>query len=200
LATLRVCFVGDSFVNGTGDPEALGWCGRVCAAAQRSGHDITYYNLGVRRDTSTDIAARWNSEVTHRLPPGVEGRVVFALGVNDLVVEDGRERVGLDGFAANMRRMLREAASLYPTMVVGPPPVLLGEQGAGVASLNARTAELCAEAGVPFVDVLPVLMRSGTFAREAAANDGAHPRAAGYAELAAFVVESPPWNAWLAGS
>jgi hypothetical protein len=25
LSEIRICFVGDSFVNGTGDPQCLGW-------------------------------------------------------------------------------------------------------------------------------------------------------------------------------
>ena len=64
---MRICFVGDSFVNGTGDPECLGWPGRICAAARRAGHDVTYYNLGVRRDTSGDVQARWELEGTNGL-------------------------------------------------------------------------------------------------------------------------------------
>jgi lysophospholipase L1-like esterase len=30
---IRICFVGDSFVNGTGDETALGWAGRLCAVS-----------------------------------------------------------------------------------------------------------------------------------------------------------------------
>ena len=56
---MRLCFIGDSLVNGTGDPTGLGWVGRVTASARRRGHDVTTYNLGIRRDTSADIAARW---------------------------------------------------------------------------------------------------------------------------------------------
>jgi len=56
---MRICFVGDSFVNGTGDPEYLGWTGIICAVTRSWGYDITYYNLGIRRETSADILARW---------------------------------------------------------------------------------------------------------------------------------------------
>jgi hypothetical protein len=31
---IRICFIGESFVNGTGDPEFLGWTGRVCRHAE----------------------------------------------------------------------------------------------------------------------------------------------------------------------
>lgn len=55
---IRICFVGDSFVNGIGDERALGWAGRLCAAANARGVPVTYYNLGVRRNTSKDILLR----------------------------------------------------------------------------------------------------------------------------------------------
>src|SRR5690606_27298725 len=59
---LRICFVGDSFVAGVGDPEALGWSGRLTVDAHAAGVAPTAYNLGVRRQTSTDIAGRWQAE------------------------------------------------------------------------------------------------------------------------------------------
>ena len=46
---MRICFIGDSFVNGTGDDDALGWPGRVVSLARSKGLDVTYYNLGVAR-------------------------------------------------------------------------------------------------------------------------------------------------------
>ena len=58
LQQVRICFFGESFVNGTGDPECLGWTGRICVDANKKGYDITYYNLGVRRETSTDLEKR----------------------------------------------------------------------------------------------------------------------------------------------
>lgn len=33
---IRICFIGDSLVNGTGDEAALGWAGRLCAMANAS--------------------------------------------------------------------------------------------------------------------------------------------------------------------
>ena len=82
---MRICFIGDSFVAGAGDDDCLGWPGRLCAAARQAGHDLTLYNLGIRRDTSADIAARWEAEARARLPAEHDGRLVFLFGVNDCV-------------------------------------------------------------------------------------------------------------------
>ena len=87
---MRICFVGDSMVNGTGDPEFLGWVGRVLREERTRHPELTGYNLGIRRDTSADILARWSAEVTRRLPTEIEGRVVFSFGVNDCVQEIDR--------------------------------------------------------------------------------------------------------------
>jgi acyl-CoA thioesterase-1 len=93
---IRICFIGDSFVNGTGDPLCLGWTGRVSAAAIQQGYAVTSYNLGIRWETSADIAARWRDECARRLPAHSDGRVVFSFGANDTTVEQGRQRLCLE--------------------------------------------------------------------------------------------------------
>lgn len=83
---MRICFIGDSFVNGTGDPDYLGWTGRICIAARNLGYDITYYNLGIRGDTSADIKARWLREISCRLKAEYDSRIVFSFGINDTTI------------------------------------------------------------------------------------------------------------------
>ncbi|MGA7119410.1 MAG: GDSL-type esterase/lipase family protein [Polyangiaceae bacterium] len=94
---VRICFFGDSFVNGTGDDDGLGWVGRVVARARQGGRDVTAYNLGIRRDTSADVAARWMREARPRLPHEHDGRLVFSFGANDCTAnrEDGSPRAEL---------------------------------------------------------------------------------------------------------
>lgn len=47
---MRLCLIGDDFVNGTDDAEGLGWRGRVTAAAVIAGLHMTAYDLGIRRN------------------------------------------------------------------------------------------------------------------------------------------------------
>ncbi len=112
LLEVRICFVGDSFVNGTGDPECLGWTGRICVNANKKGYDITYYNLGIRRDTSTDIAKRWSQEVSVRLPKEYDGRAIFSFGLNDTTVENGKTRVDLKKSVENAYSILSKAKGI----------------------------------------------------------------------------------------
>ncbi|HEY7294529.1 MAG TPA: GDSL-type esterase/lipase family protein [Dehalococcoidia bacterium] len=194
---MRICFIGDSFVNGTGDPRCLGWSGRICAAARRAGHDLTYYNLGIRRDTSAGIRARWEDEAVRRLPPGVAAGLVFSFGTNDTTVEDGRRRVPPDESLANAAAILGGAARLYPVLMVGPPPLADDEQNGRTVALSREFAAVCEAAGVPYLPVVEALLTSPHWLREAAAGDGAHPGARGYAELAGLVQRWPAWRRWL---
>jgi lysophospholipase L1-like esterase len=83
----------------------LGWTGRVCVNANGKGADITYYNLGIRRETSTQLKQRWLEEVSLRLPKEYDSRVVFSFGVNDTVIENGNTRVNLVELIANTREI-----------------------------------------------------------------------------------------------
>ncbi len=193
MAAMRICFIGDSFVNGTNDPDCLGWTGRVCALARRRGHDVTLYNLGIRRDTSADIAARWRAESAARLPSGNPGLLVFSFGVNDCCDDDGCRRVPPDATLGTARHMLAEAASRHPVLMVGPPPIADAAVNARIAALSPALGQVCADLRVPFLDVFPFLSATPVWMAETAADDGAHPRAAGYAALAELVAAWPEW-------
>ena len=115
---IRICFIGDSLVNGTGDEAALGWAGRLCAMANASNIPVTYYDLGIRRNTSKDILLRWENECTLRLPDSCDGRIVLSCGVNDTAIENGKTRVNPVGSCANVRSILR-GAKQYTVLMVG---------------------------------------------------------------------------------
>ena len=190
---IRICFIGDSYVQGTGDDECLGWAGRLCASARRAGHNITYYNLGVRRETSTDIARRWPAECEPRLLPASENYLVFSFGANDVSLVDGRQRVSVDDTIANLHAMLDNARTRYRTLMVGPPPAADADHNARLARLSERMCDVTIRLGVPYVATLPALIDDRIWRDEVRDNDGAHPRAAGYARLARIVAASGAW-------
>jgi len=194
---VRICFVGDSLVAGVGDGQHLGWAGRLAVRASGAGQPLTYYNLGVRRQTSADIAARWEDECAQRLPADTDARVVFSFGVNDMTMQDGRVRVAEQDSVANLTAMLERAAERgWATLVVAPPPNVDDEHNDRTEALDARFTEVCATQGVPYVRVHQPLRQNGTWMRACAEGDGYHPGAAGYEEFAALIV--PHWLLWLA--
>jgi len=194
---LRVCFVGDSFVAGVGDPEHLGWTGRLCATTERAGLPVTRYVLGVRRQTTAEVAERWAVECRPRLSGGDwEPRLVLSTGVNDTTEVDGVLRLDPDGSVAALAGMLTGAAGAgWPVLVVGPPAVADDAQNQRIADLDERFARTCADHGVPYVPVVATLAANPTWRAEVAAGDGAHPGAAGYAILADLV--RPDWERWI---
>jgi lysophospholipase L1-like esterase len=189
---IRICFVGDSFVNGTGDETSLGWAGRLCGEANRI-CQVTYYNLGVRRDTSKDLMLRWHQECNIRLPDFVDGRIVISCGVNDTVIEGGKQRVNTDESAANIREILHEAQKRYKVIMVGPPPVGEHEQDKRIQGVSTAFARECGALGIPYIDLFSVLSLDDTYKSEVSSNDGAHPKSTGYLKMAKIISYSPSW-------
>ncbi|MFI9326555.1 GDSL-type esterase/lipase family protein [Kitasatospora sp. NPDC052868] len=195
---LRICFIGDSFVQGIGDPEFRGWVGRVLQAV---GGDITAFNLGIRRNTSADVLRRCWGEIDARTLPDADNRLVVSFGSNDTSLEDGRSRVAPDRCVENLAALLDGARERgLGVLVVGPPPVVCwGEEHLGrLLGLADALAALCAERGVPFVRVTGELAADRDWVSEALAGDGAHPGEGGYGRLAALVLRAG-WRRWAAG-
>jgi acyl-CoA thioesterase-1 len=193
---VRVCVFGDSFAAGVGDPAGAGWVGPVATAARRAGWDLTAYGLGVRRDTSADVARRFPAEASWRLRNGDRYGVVVAAGVNDVVLVDERRRVARERSLAALAEVLDGAAARgWATLVVGPPPVSDAAESARAADLSAGMAQLCALREVPFVDTT-ALADDAVWVAEVAAGDAYHPSTDGYARLAALA--EPVFLRWLA--
>ncbi|MEM7532939.1 MAG: GDSL-type esterase/lipase family protein [Chloroflexota bacterium] len=155
LRGLNGYFLGDSFVNGTGDEIGLGWAGRLCAAVNASGIQVTYYNLGIRRDTSRDILNRWACECSRRLPTGCDGRIVLSCGVNDTTIEHGQIRVPFEESCANVYQILHDAKA-YQVMMVGPPP-MDEAQNERLRTLSSAYANIAASLDVPYIDIFSPL-------------------------------------------
>ena len=195
---MRICFIGDSFVNGTGDDDCLGWAGRLCAEARQRSRDITLYNLGIRRDTSGDIAARWEREATARLPAEHDGRLVFSFGVNDCVHETaGWPRVSEDLAVANARSILARAQARWPTLMIGPPCTGEAALDLCVKRLSGRIGLLCEELSVPFLPVFKHVEGRDSWRREAERGDGIHPNREGYSLIYDAVLMWQPWRDWV---
>lgn len=189
----RICFVGDSYVQGVGDPEYLGWSGRLCVNARRAGHNVTGYNLGVRRETSADIARRWLAECAPRLPTTTENHVVFSFGLNDVTIENGARRVLENDSLANLHTILAASKSHYRTLVIGPVAVPDQERNASLLRLSDGMATVAAGLDIPYLPLFAHFVDDMQWMEEVRANDCAHPQAIGYAKIAALIQTWPEW-------
>lgn len=183
--TKTVHFYGDSFVAGKGDPEGLGWVGRVSASAHAQGTPFRAVNHGVPGATGVAIVEQWlRATGDPRNRALTDTKVVFSFGTNDVVTElPPTETVEF------LKKALERAKQIsIPAHVVGPPPSRGdAELDTAVAGLSQLLGATCEHLGVPFIDTYEHLPPNSTWDVEAAAGDGAHPQAGGYAELAELV-------------
>lgn len=187
---LRLLCFGDSFTAGVGDARGQGWVGRAAESAFAAGRPLTAYALGVRRETSVEVAVRWRFEATPRLAAGADCRVVFAVGANDTTVEDGVRRVVPERSCMALEKMLGQAAAMrLPAAVVGPPPIGDAAQRTRAIELSDAFGELCAARDVPFWPVARALDASRPWLEQQAAGDGAHPAAGGYDLMAGLLLD-----------
>lgn len=196
MKDIRICFLGDSFTAGTGDPTYLGWTARACASMMSPNYSLSYYNLGIRGNTSEQIEVRWLAEASLRFPDHSDNRVVFSFGTNDNRVEDGLRFVEEKDSVLCARRILTQAKALFPVLMIGPPPIANDEMNRRTESLTAAYAELCEELDVPYLSVYEPLSENALWMQEVAAVDGAHPAASGYLALSQLVTDWPAWQNW----
>lgn len=193
----RVLFFGDSHVLGFRDPEGLGWPGRIASTSAGEGFSFTSYNLGVRGQTSVEVAERWEQEAACRVVPGTDCRVVFSFGVNDTTIWDGEIRVDPARSAAALAEILDGAADQrLPAFVVGPAPVADEQHSERIARLSDAFAAICHRSNVPYVSLVKELQGNAIWKEETADKDGAHPAARGYRLLAEAVLAAG-WIDWL---
>lgn len=213
--SLRICVIGDSIAAGTGDERGLGWHGRLGLPVWAAGGDLTIYDLGVRGDTTLDVAARWQREAAARLPSIFPSAIVFQFGLNDCAVRttdagDSSRRVALGDSLLALAGVLEDASRMTGVLLVGPAPVDDERPGpqlvAGltqrlrnrdIAELDAAFAPVAGSAGVPYLSVFDRLMQDAGWGRALRAGDGIHPRGEGYAALASIIGAWPAWQALL---
>lgn len=195
---MKICFFGDSFTNGVGDNEGLGWVGRICASQQKAGKDLTAYNLGVRGYTSADILGHWQLEARARLADEPDGGLVFSFGSNDCAKgEDGRSRLPQNDRLKNARAILVSAPKQWPTLFVGPLPI------ADDPVANKRITDLSRQMGVfarahqvPYLDLFSSMHENKTWLSECQQGDGVHPGTASYQMIADKIEAWDVWQGW----
>lgn len=189
---LRACFLGDSYVLGQCDETGLGWPGRVLAAAQAEGCDITVYNLGVRGDAAGEVAARAAAETKARFRVGDKKAVIFAFGTNDM-----HQKLALSNTLGHLDTLLGWADRQRYFAFVVSPPVMEGEREALGEQMTAGMAQVCAKRNVPFLNLQEAIDDWSLWWNEAKAGDGAHPGGRAYGLIAEAFTNWPAWRQWL---
>ena len=190
----RLTFIGDSIVAGSGDGECRGWVARVGAATVQAGVELTLYNLGIGGDTTAGVLARWHDEVSRRVSPDLDNRLVVHTGVND--ARDGVQVDPADS-ARDLGAIVEGARGIgLEPLVVGPIPTPQPVESERIGALSERFGATCRELGAAFIEVHAGLRDSGAFLASQE-TDGYHPDADGYGQIARVVLHNGWWE-WMA--
>lgn len=210
MRDLRICFMGDSYINGSGDEGCLGWIGRLCERRFTREVRLTFYDLGIRGATTDEIRGRWKQECQARFPDGADNRVVLQFGINDVAVITGAgRRVEEEASLANAEAIVSACAGLYPTLWVGIPPANVAcspmhpsegmeidfSQDTAIA-LNRRYAALAEKLGVPYLDIQTPLLADDDYMQSLTKGDRMHCDGSGYAITAGLIDNWPAWSDW----
>src|SRR4051794_41914040 len=112
---------------------------------------MTAYNLGVRGESTREVARRFRPEAEPRLIPGADNRVVLAVGANDVSLgPDGEQELSTEESVELMTGMLDDAAALgAPAMVLSPGPAGLPDHASRSRALRARVDGPCRARPLP---------------------------------------------------
>ena len=180
-------FFGDSLTQGVNDALMPGgWVSRLAVMAHEAGlcpiPRATFYNLGARRHSTANITARWRSELDNRLIPDMVPRLVFCTGVVDMAAPGGGQPADPELAAAQMDKLLDQAAGVAPTMVISPPPVTDAAASSRIGCLGKLQQQLCASRGIAFAQVYELLANTTDYMNDL--SDGLHPGSQGCARMA----------------
>lgn len=201
----RAVFIGDSIMYGVGDTANLGgWPARLLRSQKMLDVSFTLYNLGVRSDTTEEIANRWLSESEARLPDSIPSIFVFCFGINDATRVNDELRVPLERSLENARKIMSEAKNRSRVLWISPTPIKDSSQptttslGSIQAKSNSVTAaynqgykSLAEELSIDYLDLFSYFIGHETW--EDLLFDGVHPNASGYDAIASQVEK---WHAW----
>lgn len=149
---IPLCVIGDSMVAGIGDSTGRGWTARLVDRARERGERLHVTGLGIRGDTSTMIADRWD-EVDRRIDAWPGTAVIAQFGANDALHRGGVRRVSEAGTLEALRRMA-ERAPAGRFLVLGPAALAWEDVNARLVRLSAAIGTECERLGVPFVPVV----------------------------------------------
>ncbi len=193
MENVRICYIGDTILNGIGDSTLLGWAGRLSRISQNSKHYITHYNLGVVGDTSSDIVDRWEIEVNRRLSNSSINCIVFSFGLSDSIIENKRVKVSLIDSMKNARAIIGRAKVKYNVAMIGPTAVIDEIHNARIKSYDEAYSTVCGMLGINYLSIFKILINDIDWIEDIKKNDNIHPTEKGHEIIANHIYN---WKGW----
>jgi len=205
----KLVVLGDSGVQGWGDPREGGWCERLRRDWMARPNGPVVYNLGVRGDGLERLASRLVDEVGRRgeLRRQIPQGILIGIGHNDAARvgrADGRQQLDPEGFLFGLKQLLATAKALTPIHVLGLAPVdeaampyaeVLWYQLDDIRRYEALVEEACLEADVPFLPLLNGLLADPNW-RQLLCRDGLHLNTEGHHQVFERIRHWPALLQW----
>jgi lysophospholipase L1-like esterase len=202
----KIFIFGDSIAYGAWDPEG-GWVERLrrwLFATTRGDYNLgTFlYNLSIVGETTADLRKRFTPECEAREHGDI---IVFATGINDAQLVNGRQIATPAEVGANVRALIQRARACASLLCwVGLTPVDEARttplawmpdrayRNATIAEIDAAIKETAAAEGIPYIELFHTWTTDRAYPQLLL--DGIHPNAAGHericARVKAFLMES----------
>ena len=169
---MRILVFGDSITYGAWDSKG-GWVDRLkCWAHQaflQNNIKLQVINLGVGGNTSTQLLARMEQEITSRHSGNWPFFIIIMIGTNDSRIRDGRIEVDEAEFEKNYREIVL-IAKKYATklLLVGLPPVGKPEidfkdmhyTNAAITRYDAHIKQIAVDEKVDYLDTAKLFTSS----------------------------------------
>lgn len=194
-------FFGDSITLGVNVTPDDTWTSLVGVQLNAFGLPVpptTFYNLGVRKNSSKSVLARFETEFMTRKLPETEAYFVFLCGTVDMAMPKSQTVHSIEESLGYTRSLIEKAKSYGQVLFMSGTPVKNEEHSERVAALALEQEKLCAELGVEFINLHEILIQNQSYVQSL--TDGIHPLEMGNAAIADLVLHSKMMQNLIANS
>jgi lysophospholipase L1-like esterase len=196
LEKINITFIGDSFVEGYGDPANKGWVYRVCeyTCNNNSKLSLNICNLGIRGETSGDILNRYEAVIKEEQINAKTNMLVMSFGTNDCIQYYYDLNLDLTRSANNLKELIKKSKKQFDSVLfVLPPAIAENEINKRIKSLIEIYIPILETNKIPFINLYDTLLENEIWQYETATFDGAHPKEKGYTEFAKLIYNHKNW-------
>ena len=192
---LKILCFGDSITLGEKDIEQGGWTDRLkqhyfAQFINSQTQTITLYNLGIAGETTDGLMNRFDIELKARHINGQELLIVFAYGVNDIVIHKNKNIVPEAYFIRNLKHCIESAQTLKAKiLLLSLLPIADSNEGRlnqhgklrfnhDIQAYNLILKKLSDEINCEYLDLYTAFVKNNT--EDFLSSDGVHPNSKGH--------------------
>ncbi len=181
---------GDSIVYGACDSKLGGWVNRLRLYLENNRQDdYTIFNMGIPGNTTMDVLKRFDKEMNLRYCVDDTQVIILAVGINDTQIINDENRVTIDAFKKNVRKLIKKAKK-YTDNVIYLGLTKVDEDKVRSLQWTHRKRynnnqvvkydwilkKICEKTNIKFINLLDVLEVTDL-------EDGVHPNSEGYEKI-----------------